>query len=112
MDKTINKNKKSFVKTLMLNNFGFGKMISQNLCRVLGLNIRINPKILKKKQLTQIAKKSHVIISGKKLKEKIKESIDLLIRNRVYKGIRHKLKYPARGQRTHTNAKTKKKFKY
>jgi ribosomal protein S13 len=30
---------------------------------------------------------------------------------KTYKGVRHKLGYPVRGQRTHTNAKTK-KFKF
>ena len=28
-----------------------------------------------------------------------------------YKGVRHMLRYPVRGQRTHTNAKTRKKLK-
>jgi small subunit ribosomal protein S13 len=31
---------------------------------------------------------------------------------RVYRGVRHMLKLPARGQRTHSNSKTKKKFKF
>jgi ribosomal protein S13 len=46
----------------------------------------------------------------KKLKTELKE-IDLFSKKiKTYKGIRNKLKYPARGQRTHTNAKTKKKL--
>jgi ribosomal protein S13 len=31
---------------------------------------------------------------------------------KLYRGIRHMLRLPARGQRTHTNGKTKKKFKF
>lgn len=31
---------------------------------------------------------------------------------KLYKGIRHMLRLPARGQRTHTNKQTKKKFKF
>lgn len=31
---------------------------------------------------------------------------------KLYRGIRHKLRLPARGQRTHTNRQTKKKFKF
>lgn len=31
---------------------------------------------------------------------------------KLYKGIRHMLRLPSRGQRTHTNRKTKKKFKF
>jgi ribosomal protein S13 len=30
---------------------------------------------------------------------------------KLYRGIRHMLRLPSRGQRTHTNAQTKKKFK-
>ena len=47
----------------------------------------------------------------KNLKGKTYEFIEFLIKTRTYKGVRHKLKYPARGQRTHTNAKTSKKKK-
>jgi small subunit ribosomal protein S13 len=31
---------------------------------------------------------------------------------KLYRGIRHMLRLPSRGQRTHTNGKTKKKFKF
>ena len=31
---------------------------------------------------------------------------------KLYRGIRHMLRLPARGQRTHTNRQTKKKFKF
>ena len=41
-----------------------------------------------------------------------KEIFEFLFKIRTYRGVRHKLKYPARGQRTHTNAKTKQKFKF
>ena len=47
----------------------------------------------------------------RKKKESVKANIYFLIQNKVYRGIRHKLGYPARGQRTHTNACTKKKFR-
>lgn len=31
---------------------------------------------------------------------------------RLYRGVRHKLRLPSRGQRTHSNRKTKRKFKF
>lgn len=112
MNKIINNNSKSFIETLISNNFGFGKKIGLKFCKISGLNYRINPKNFKRKQTTEIAKRSQIIISGKKLKENNKGAISFLSRTKTYRGVRHKLKYPARGQRTHTNAKTKKKFKY
>ena len=48
---------------------------------------------------------------GKYLKEKTKKSINFFYNIRSCKGIRHKKRYPIRGQRTHTNAKTKKRLK-
>jgi ribosomal protein S13 len=48
----------------------------------------------------------------KKLTENVKNNIKFLIKIKTYKGTRHKLKYPVRGQRTHTNGKTTKKIKY
>ena len=49
---------------------------------------------------------------GKKLKNSQKQTFEFLFKIRSYRGVRHKLKYPSRGQRTHTNAKTKQKFKF
>jgi len=40
------------------------------------------------------------------LKRYINNQINLLIDINCYKGFRHKLGFPVRGQRTHTNAKT------
>lgn len=37
--------------------------------------------------------------------------IQFLKDNKSYRGIRHKIRLPVRGQRTHTNAKTRKKKK-
>lgn len=46
-----------------------------------------------------------------KKKELTMANISFLIRNKVYRGTRHKLGYPVRGQRTHTNARTRKKLR-
>ena len=55
--------------------------------------------------------KKQQINKSKLLKEIIKKNIEFMIELKSYRGIRHKLKYPVRGQRTHTNAKTRIKFK-
>ena len=46
--------------------------------------------------------------SNKKL---FQDNLNFLFKIKSYRGLRHKFKYPSRGQRTHTNAKTKQKFK-
>lgn len=47
-----------------------------------------------------------------KLKTIITKRLFFFWNIRLYRGIRHMLRLPARGQRTHTNRKTKKKFKF
>lgn len=42
----------------------------------------------------------------------IKKIIKFFWEIKLYRGIRHMLKLPVRGQRTKTNSKTKKKFNY
>lgn len=47
-----------------------------------------------------------------KFKRTITKKLYFFWNIKLYRGIRHMLRLPARGQRTHTNRKTKKKFKF
>jgi small subunit ribosomal protein S13 len=78
----------------------------------LGINLQKRSIKLKKRLYFKLASTFKQLRTGKQLQKAIHKNIDFLIKIKTYKGIRHKLKYPARGQRTHTNAKTKKKFLY
>ena len=91
----------------MMHEFGINKNLNLKAYKSCGLNTKKNKIQLKLKQKEQIKKKLKLVCSGKFLKQKIKNEIDFIIKNKTFKGIRHKQKYPARGQRTHTNAKTK-----
>jgi small subunit ribosomal protein S13 len=48
---------------------------------------------------------------GDELKRSVRDDILRLIEARTYRGRRHELGLPARGQRTSTNAQTARKFK-
>ena len=74
-----------------------------------GLNKRVDSSFLKRKHIYKFNKIVNKMFIEKKLKEKIQNNISFLYAIRSYKGNRHRLKYPTRGQRTHTNAKTRKK---
>jgi len=95
----------------IISNYGIGKNIIKGLYKKFGLNIRNNPQKLKLKQLNQFKRYIKKSDSGKKLKNNIKKIINFYSNIKTYKGVRHKMKYPVRGQRTHTNAKTRKKIK-
>jgi small subunit ribosomal protein S13 len=76
-----------------------------------GINCRLKKLFVKETQLNKSKKLILTIKTEKKLKMETKESINYLKKLKSFKGIRHKLGYPCRGQRTHTNAKTVKKVK-
>ena len=109
MSSTINKNK-TFFKNLV-NIFGIGNTIASVINYKIGLNGRNNPKRIKKKHFHEFEKIKKNIISEKRLKNHIKEIKFFEQKIKTYKSLRNKLNLPCRGQRTHTNAKTKKKIK-
>ncbi len=100
------------IKTALTTIYGIGpkriKEITNNLC--------INPNIrFYKLKITQISKICKYITTNYKvgsfLQKEIKENIKRFVKIKSYKGMRHKNSLPVRGQRTHTNAQTQKKFK-
>lgn len=90
---------------------GVGSSKIKKAAQFCGLNSKKSFNGLRPKQESDFYKTIEEKKGLKNLKESKKEFLSFLIKLNSYKGIRHKLKYPARGQRTHTNAKTKKKFK-
>ncbi len=96
----------------IIHTFGISKKTVQKAFKKSGLNINKSIKVLKQKQQSELNKNFKNLETGKKLKDSEKQTFEFLFKIKTYRGIRHKLKYPARGQRTHTNAKTKQKFKF
>lgn len=105
------KNNKNYFNEL-LNVTGLGRKHVCELYDKYGLNTKFVERRYKKKHLMLI--KQNIKKGGfdKKLTENVKNNVKFLIKIKTYKGTRHKLKYPVRGQRTHTNGKTTKKIKY
>lgn len=90
-------------------NFGIGKDLLKLAFDKIGLNNKKYLLNIKTSNLIQINNSIKKIESGKKLIDSIKCGMEFRENIKSYKGIRHKLRYPIRGQRTHTNAKTAKK---
>jgi len=76
----------------------------------IGVNKRLKRLFVKEIHFTNSKQLLLNIKTEKKLRTEIKESINFLKKLKSFKGLRHKLGYPCRGQRTHTNAKTAKKI--
>jgi small subunit ribosomal protein S13 len=105
-------NEQSFIKKFISKNYGIGNFTCTFFSNHMGINKRIKPKNLKRKQISSFFKGINQRTRHKTLKKNIKMNIFYLIENKTYKGARHKKGQPVRGQRTHTNAKTKRKFFY
>ncbi len=89
--------------------FGIGKV---NSARILGI-AQVNPSI-RVKDLTdeQISRISAVIQTEYKVEGDLRREISANIKRLMdigsYRGLRHRRNLPVRGQRTHTNARTRK----
>merc|ERR1739848_820679 len=91
--------------------FGIGKSRAEDIIADLGLspNIKISQLTdVQKKEITDWLKNRG--ISPSEIKKDRRDSILLLKSTKSYRGIRHKNRYPVRGQRTKTNAKTQKRI--
>lgn len=92
--------------------YGINQKTSQLFKRKYGLNSKIN-------NFESINSKLKLLfnnyIKDKKINRNLfdfnKSNINFLKNIKSYRGVRHRNKYPVRGQRTHTNA-TKKNFKF
>jgi small subunit ribosomal protein S13 len=106
----IKKNKSYFDELVQIT--GLGEKNVWKFYDKYGLNSKFVEKKYKKKHFISIKQSIKKGEFEKKLLDNVKKNIKFLIKIKSYNGNRHKLKYPTRGQRTHTNGKTTKKIKY
>lgn len=93
--------------------YGIGKNQSQIVCNRLGFTKNLRVKELSKEQtlkISNIIDKTNSLI-GADLKRVIKSNKKRLLEIKSYRGFRHHYGLPVRGQRTHTNARTRRKFR-
>jgi small subunit ribosomal protein S13 len=89
--------------------YGIGRTLSIRICRELGIDLQRTAKELTDDELARIANlldKEHVIEG--QLRRKIQQDIARLRDIGSYRGLRHRRGLPVRGQRTRTNARTRK----
>ncbi len=90
--------------------YGIGHSTSLKICKKIKLDILTRTKDLTEEQIAKIrnAIDSEKILLEGDLRRKVSSDIKRLTDLGCYRGIRHVKKLPVRGQRTHTNAKTRK----
>ena len=89
--------------------YGVGLKRSQEIIKSLGLNVDMKAEEITEAQAAQLT--SHIqttyTVEGD-LRREVQGNIKRLISIGCYRGIRHRLGLPVRGQRTSTNARTRK----
>ncbi len=89
--------------------FGIGKSTSQQVCDQLGLDRNAQVSSLTEDEVNQIRHyvDEHLTIEGD-LRRDVQNDIKRKIEIGCLQGVRHRKGLPVRGQRTHTNARTRK----
>lgn len=89
--------------------FGIGRSKSNKILEKAGIDKNKKAKDLTPEELNKLRK---IIETEEKVEGELRKEIQMNIKRLIdigcYRGIRHKLGLPVRGQRTHTNARTRK----
>ena len=90
---------------------GIGERKGREICARCGLGLDVKVGSLTYKETSLLAKEVDKIDKIEtKLTRKVQEDIKRLVRIKAYRGRRHTQNLPCRGQRTHRNGQTRKKF--
>ncbi len=89
--------------------FGIGRKLANELIAKLGLNPNMRAHTLTEDNIAKINQilQSEYVVEGD-LRRQIQNNIKRLISIHSYRGLRHRVGLPVRGQRTRTNARTRK----
>jgi len=100
-------NKKSVISLTYL--YGVGPQIARDLCHKAGIDPERKARELDGEELGLLAKilERDYVVEGP-LRRQLQQNINRLREIKCYRGIRHRMGLPVRGQRTKTNARTRK----
>ncbi|MBQ4195997.1 MAG: 30S ribosomal protein S13, partial [Thermoguttaceae bacterium] len=89
--------------------YGVGTQIASELCRKAGVDPTVRAKDLKEDEIARLAAllDNDYVVEGQ-LRRQVNQNIARLREIGCYRGIRHRKGLPVRGQRTKTNARTRK----
>ena len=86
--------------------YGIGKHVSNKILSKLKIDPAIRIKVLNSEQVNLLQKEIETMPVEGELKKIVRENIQTMKRIQSYRGLRHSMNLPVRGQRTRTNART------
>lgn len=89
--------------------YGVGNRVAEEICEKLNLNPSMRAHALTQDDIARINTllQSDYVVEGD-LRRQVQNNIKRLINIHAYRGTRHRLGLPVRGQRTRTNSRTRK----
>lgn len=89
--------------------YGIGRKLSNDIIKQLGLNPDMRANKLSQDEIAKLNNllQSQYVVEGD-LRRQVQNNIKRLISIHSYRGTRHRLGLPVRGQRTRTNSRTRK----
>lgn len=89
--------------------YGIGRKLSNDIIKQLGLNADMRANKLSQDEIAKLNNllQSQYVVEGD-LRRQVQNNIKRLISIHAYRGTRHRLGLPVRGQRTRTNSRTRK----
>ena len=89
--------------------YGVGLMTSRDLCHKAGIDPNVKARELREDELARLAAllDKDYVVEGQ-LRRQVNQNISRLRDIACYRGLRHRRGLPVRGQRTRTNARTRK----
>ena len=100
-------NKPTYISLTYL--YGVGRVQAVNICYELGIDPQTRASDLSEDDVSRITNHldKNYTVEGP-LRRKVQQDIGRLREIQCYRGLRHRRGLPVRGQRTHTNARTRK----
>ncbi|MBI2326499.1 30S ribosomal protein S13 [Candidatus Collierbacteria bacterium] len=86
--------------------YGIGKHVSNKILGKLKIDPAVRVKVLNSEQVNLLQKEIETMPVEGELKKIVRENIQTMKRIQSYRGLRHSMNLPVRGQRTRTNART------
>jgi len=88
--------------------FGIGSKVAKDILKQSKVDPSIKTKNLTSDELKNIQAVIETLPTEGELRKIIRDNIEILKRSQAYRGLRHSMGLPVRGQRTRTNARTRK----
>jgi len=88
--------------------YGIGSKVAKNVLKQARVDIGIKAKDITSEELKRLQAVIETIPTEGELRKQVRDNIETLKRSQAYRGLRHSMGLPVRGQRTRTNARTRK----